>query len=369
MSPGDTIPQNGDYSMTNLKDATGIASDLLSEHHPNQSNAETAFGDFVCKAVGDLSKSGEEERLLPIVLYDGQGVGGSYNSNYNFELNSGDGPIRPGVPFEIFVQAYDGDGDLGDFFEQQILAGPGLTVDNTLTSDEVNIIAIKNNTPAGVSDAGVIIEAEMTSLVNPLVVAVEYSDPLNTNADNRGKENISNFTNDVGLAFRTKDVGAAVALITGLVFRMTYRNSLPNAGSSGWEVEIEPQPPYDGPEVFDPAGKAASDAFEAYDNAPDSSSPFGSSSDGEFLPGTYPLSLELEETKVGSTADFWMELDDSSGGAWDVVKCTLEKTAAGTDDWPTTDGAQEAYSFQSNQDRDPGTITQPHIMSRSDAAA
>lgn len=370
MSIGDSLNNNGDYTITNLKSATGIADDRLSAHHPDGAGNETAMGDFACKAVGNFNNLGEKRRLLPCVLYDDQGVGGSYNSNYDFVFNTGDGPIRPGIPFEIFIEAYDG-GDLGKFFVEQILQDGGLVIDNDLTSSDVNILNITKNKPAGVNRPGVVIKAEVTSLVNPLVVAVEYVDPLNTNAGNIGKESISNFTKNVGLAFRTQDVGVAQTLITGVVIRLTYRNSLPNAGSSGWEVEIEPQPPYNGPEVFDPADKATNDVFEAYDKSPTSNSSFASNANGEFLPTNHPLELELQETKfpTTSTKDFWIELDNDSGGVWDMVRCRLDRETSTTDDWPTTDGAKEAYSFQTNEIRRSGTISNPYNMSRSNATA
>lgn len=369
MGVGDTIPQNGTYTMTNLGSATSVGSDKLSEHHPNLSDSETAFSDFVGKLIGNLSKSGVEQRLIPITLYQGNAnkASGSYNSNDNWKFDNISG-IRPGVEFTIFIEAYNGDGDLGDFFiEAILLQGSGLTKDTNLTNSEVTIKSV-NEVAGGsgtINGPGVEITAEVSSLVSRLFVGYVYNDPLNDNAGNRGKTSNLNTPSDVGLAFITDEVQPAQVLITSWGMELYY-----DGGSSGWEVDHNPSAHFGGANLFDPADDATNPTWKLYDKDPSNNSPFATSSDSEFLHGNHAGRLFKDETEYpqGSTMDWWVAVEDDAGNTRDVIRCRLDDGVVGTDAWPRSNGNVEHYTFTSSKSRDEGTLIQPQITNYDDAS-
>lgn len=368
MGVGDTISQNGTYTMTNLKSATGIADDRLSAHHPNGAGNEVAFSDFVGKAIGNLSKTGVEERLIPITLYQGSAnkASGSYDSNDNWKFDNITG-IRPGVEFTIFIEAYNGGGDLGDFFIGEILlGGKQLTKDTTLTNQEVTIKDV-NEVAGGsgnISGPGVEITAEVSSLVSRLFVGYVYNDPLNDNAENRGKTSNLNTPSDAGLVFITDEVETAQVLITSWGMELYY-----DGGSIGWEVDHNPSAHFGGANLFDPAGDATNPTWKLYDGPPSTNSPFATSGDSEFLHGNHLGRLFKDETNYpsGSTMDWWVAVEDDAGDTRDVIRCRLDDGVAGTDPWPRSNGGVEHYLFTSSKSRDEGTLTQPETMTYDDA--
>lgn len=366
MGVGDTISQNGSYTITNLSSATSVGSDKLSDHHPNLTDSETAFSDFVCKAIGNFgnfTKTGAEQRLIPITLYQGSAnkASGSYNSNDNWKFNNISG-IRPGVEFTIFIEAWNGGGDLGDFFiEAILLQGDQLTKDTNLTNSEVTI---KSVTEVGGSDPGVEITAEVSSLVSRLFVGYVYNDPLNDNADNRGKTSNLNTPSDVGLAFITDEVQPAQVLITSWGMELYYDGS-----SIGWEVDHNPSAHFGGANLFDPADDATNPTWKLYDGPPDTNRPFATSGDSEFLHGNHLGRLFKDETKYpsGSTMDWWVAVEDDAGNTRDVIRCRLDDGVAGTDPWPRSNGNVEHYTFTSSKSRDEGTLVQPETTTYDDA--
>jgi hypothetical protein len=354
------MPTYPSTNISNLKQATGILSNDLFDHAPGSPN-EVKMSDFLCNGVGNFTEA--NQRLLRCVLYDGIGVDGSYNTNNIFKFDSGDGPIRPGIPFEILIKASPT--DLGAFYSEQCMeGGTVLSIDEDITSNAVTINSITNNLPSGISGDGVVVNAEIDSLVNPLQIGLVYNDPYNSHADNQGTTSISGFSSPVGLAFKTDDVAPATAIYTGWNIRVTYRDSLPNKSVSGWEVDVEPQDtngPFDGPNVYDPAG--VSSTHDLYTEDPFSNSRVDRQSSGEFLSGDYPPNypLELKFTKFpsGSTKDVYFKLTDSADNIWDVVQCRLLR-----DDWPTTDGTSESYTFVGNEGRNPGTLQSPYQLTK-----
>ena len=64
MGFNESLTTNGNYTITNLKAATGIVDDRLSAHHPNGAGNETALGDFAIKALGHELSTGDLTRLL-----------------------------------------------------------------------------------------------------------------------------------------------------------------------------------------------------------------------------------------------------------------------------------------------------------------
>jgi hypothetical protein len=368
MGAGETISKNGTYTMSNLSSATSVGSYKLSDHHPNLNDSETAFSDFVCKALGDLTKSGANQRRVPITLYQGNAnkASGSYNSNDNWKFNNISG-IRPGVQFTIFIPVYNSDGDLGDFFiEAVLLEGDQLTKDTTLTSNEITIVNVNEvlNGSGNVSGPGVEIRVELSSQVPRLFVGYVYNDPLNDDADNRGKTSNLNAPNDVGFAFITDEVKPAQVLITSWGMELYF-----DSGLGGWEVDHNPSSHFGGATLFDPSDDATNPTWKLYDGPPDTNSPFATSGDSEFLHGNHGGDLFKPVTKYpsGSTMDWWVAVEDDQGKTRDVVQCRLDDGAGTTDPWPRSDGNQEHYLFTTSKSRDEGTLNNPQSMNYDDA--
>jgi hypothetical protein len=370
MGTGDTIANNGKYTMTNLSNATGIGSYELSDHHPNLTNAETAFSDFVCKGVGLFINSGANQRRLPITLYGNQAneADGSYGTDDNWNFNNING-IRPGVRFTIFIPVYEADGDLGEHFMEALFRdGTVLTKDSTLTSSKVQINSV-NITINGSGDdhngVGLEIVAEVSEQIPRLFIAYTYDDPLNTNADNQGKTSQLNTPYDAGLVFATDEVLPAQVLITSWGMEILF-----NQSAGDYEIDHNPSAHFGEANYHDPSDDATNPTWELYDKDPNNYSPFATGSSSEFLEGNHGGRLEKKVAQYpsNSTMTWWMAIVDDAGNRRDVIKCILDDGDGTVDPWPDNDGGTEHYSFTSNTNRSEGTLTNPHIMILDDAS-
>jgi hypothetical protein len=360
--------------MTNLKKATPSGSNKLSDHHPSGSGNETAFGDFVIKAVGreDPNTASNFLRLLhPESVYENGSTnstpGGSYNSNDWFEFGPSVGDLEPPDRFTIRVET---DPSVGEYAVEQILKGAS----STSHSSSLAGAAVKNaslydqriHKNAGNYPVALDLEYEVTGF-NNVQIGLTFDDGLNLNADNYGTSNLISLSG--GLFFRTRDIKGDSPLISKWQVQVT-------GTSRPGEYEVEFNIPAsnfgESGRVYDPSGKIDAQ-FYVYENPPSNNSPSANDTDPNFSLSSLPLAFGAQETSSVNGAPqlrYWVEIEDQSGNEKDFVEVRLNQNYL-TDSFPSSSGVEECYEVDITTSRSPGAsgnIYQPPSSAYSDVS-
>jgi hypothetical protein len=381
MGIDDTIPQNGKYTMTNLSAATGIGSYELSDHHPNQTNAETSFGDFVLKAIGRDKRSGNTppaySRFVGVVSIDNDPANvdypnSSYNSNDEWEFASSSTKLRPGLYFTVRFELSNWLTQLGEFAAKALIKNGAFTTDfidngNNSNSNAATLhdVTIQGANPPEYIDY----QYELLDYTKPFVMAWTFPGNMNTNADNAGTSSSVNqylpSGTDAGLMLRTIDIEKPVPLIDQWHVEVTYNFvsggtdeylfnfNNPSLGNSSYSI-INPN------SYIDPT-------FEFYeDNTPANTSFYASQfDDPEALSGSYAeqvVGVTEPEVANGSTKDWYFTLVDQWGNPRDSVHVPVSNNANGLDPFPSQNGNTETYVGSTSSSRSRGSKTNPVTM-------
>jgi len=211
-------------TMTRLKNATNIADNRLSAHHPNGTGNETAFGDFL---VFDLGAEGSDTTLdYRLFGYEVRGTvySGSYNSNDVWTYNTSISPISDGDQFSCLI----GLDRPGQYVTQQILSlqnGPSdfvyfdvnrreRCVVNSITQVQTSNFRLYPGGNSFDSDQALLIDCtadESAGSADRVEVALTYDAPLNDDMPH----------NRDALVFRTKNVSFA-ASFGGSIYARDY---------------------------------------------------------------------------------------------------------------------------------------------------
>jgi hypothetical protein len=385
MAVDDTIPQNGKYTMTNLSAATGIGSYELSDHHPNQTDAETSFGDFVLKAIGrdDGSQNNPPfySRFVGVVSIDNDPSkvdypNSSYNSNDEWEFASSSTKLRPGLYFTVRFELSNWLTELGDFAAKALIKNGAFTTDFIDNGDNSNSNAatLHDVTIQGSNAEYIDYQYELLDYTKPFVMAWTFPGNMNTNADNSGTTSYFNNQGylpsgtDAGLMFRTIDIEKPVPLIDQWHVQVTY-NSV-----SGGEDEYlfdfnDPSLGDSDYSIFNPNGYI-DPTFEFYeDNTPANTSYYASQfDDPEALSGSYAeqvVGVTEPEVASGSTKDWYFTLVDQWGNPRDSVHVPVSNGANGLDSFPSQDGNTETYVGSTSSSRSRASKTNPEKMNMS----
>jgi hypothetical protein len=381
MGIDDTIPQNGKYTMTNLSAATGIGSYELSDHHPNQTNAETSFGDFVLKAIGRDKRSGNTppaySRFVGVVSIDNDPANvdypnSSYNSNDEWEFASSSTKLRPGLYFTVRFELSNWLTQLGEFAAKALIKNGAFTTDfidngNNSNSNAATLhdVTIQGANPPEYIDY----QYELLDYTKPFVMAWTFPGNMNTNADNAGTSSSVNqylpSGTDAGLMLRTIDIEKPVPLIDQWHVEVTYNSvsggedeylfnfNNPSLGNSSYSI-VNPN------DYIDPT-------FEFYeDNTPANTSFYASQfDDPEALSGSYAeqvVGVTEPEVASGSTKDWYFTLVDQWGNPRDSVHVPVSNNANGLDPFPSQNGNTETYVGSTSSSRSRGSKTNPVTM-------
>lgn len=203
-----TMP-NGTYTLSNLKNATGIADDRLSAHHPNGAGNTTSLGDFAVEDIGwdndgdtfieNLQFSSKSIYKLPCVEVNGSdsNAAGSYNgsvwqfSNSSVELSPN---FRDSLKLRVDVEALP---DLGDFFVDQIFSDA-----SNWTFSGGNLAF---NTLTKVDDSTLEIEIDVTGYGSVASFEATFADGLN--------DAMPHYNETLG--FQTSEIRSATPVICG----------------------------------------------------------------------------------------------------------------------------------------------------------
>jgi hypothetical protein len=386
MAVDHTIPQNGKYTMTNLSAATGIGSYNLSDHHPNQTNAETSFGDFVLKAIGRDKRAGNSppvySRFVGVVSIENDPSkvdypNSGYNSNDEWEFDSSTTKLRPGTYFTVRFELSNWLTQLGEFAAKALIKNGAFTTDfidngNNSNSNAATLhdVTIDGSSPPEYIDY----QYELLDYTKPFVMAWTFPGHMNTNADNAGTSNsVSQYlpSGDAGLMLRTIDIEKPVPLIDRWHVQVTYNSVFgeedeylfnfnnPSLGDSTYSI-INPN------RYIDPT-------FEFYeDDTPGGISPntpyATQFDDPEALSGSYAeqvIGVTEPEVASGSTKDWYFTLVDQWGNPRDTVHVPVTN-GGGFDPFPSQDGNTETYIGETSSARSRGTKASPFTMTMND---
>jgi len=354
MGFNESLTTNGNYTITNLKGATGIADDRLSAHHPNGSGNETALGDFSIRALGHELSAGDLTRLLrPVqVTVNGsvQSISGSYDTQ-NPPFFDFDGfVLDPRNPDKFTLRIDLPTGQRGQHAIQQILRdGNGLSSD---VEDNAKLINRTANTNS------IDLQYEVTGFIN-LQVGVTFDDGMNVNAENAGKASSDKEGNtlpeDAGFAFRTEDVLDDSPLITdvqvGIVddgFTVFFDFNLDSNDQNLGEGFV----------VYDPANKIDGQFF-MYDLNPSSNPSYANDTEPDFDADVHfeQQVSQFSNSEGGREVEFFIELQDQGGTTKDVVRLLISENDTGT--WPST---EDQFAYQTSEGRNAGTKSSPVTM-------
>jgi len=358
MGFNESLTTNGNYTITNLKAATGIADDRLSAHHPNGAGNETALGDFSIRALGHELSAGDLTRLLrPVqVTVNGsvQSISGSYDTQNPPFFDFSGVTLDPRNPDKFTIRIDLPPGQRGQHAIQQILKnGNGLTAD---VESNAKLIGRTVNTNS------IDLQYEVTGFIN-LQVGVTFDDGMNVNAENVGKASSdkegNNLPENAGFAFRTEDVLDPVPKIEQMQVGIQSDGASPETISFDINVDGNNQNIGEGTVVFDPANKIDGD-FLIYQNDPSSNPEFVSGTQPDFL-ATNHFELRRSTFSNGPNGnreiEYFLELQDQSGTVRDVVSITINEGDTGT--WSTTN---QQYKYTAPESRATGTRSSPFAM-------
>lgn len=369
MAELDPISQNGKYTITNLKNATGIADDRLSSHAPSGPGVETSFSDFVCKGLGrvdgtDGDGSLNYSRLLGVSEVANELTNytdGTYNANDNWEFDQSSMEIVEGENF--WIRIILSDDELGAFFAEQILKnGSGLEFVDAETSSEVSFLGnykIDLNPQTSTGRPFIDLQFSLDEYTSRIIVALTFEDGLNVNADSYGTSSFFNGTH--GLALQTRETKQAFPVIDTWVVYVTYTSS------GDYEFDFHPNNDNDPLQaVNDPAGGIGTYKFEVYDTDPETGTPYEVQNDDPRFMASQNLEQVVNETKFsdiegGREKDFWVNLIDGANG--NQQDCVYVKVAEdNVDNWPSTAGNTEKYLFTTSTTRSQASIVNPYAM-------
>lgn len=367
MSVSDSISNNGKYTITNLKTATGIADDRLSAHRPNGAGNQASFGDFVCKAVGyqDPNTPDVFTRLLRPEKVNGTetDAAGSYDSQNppyyvfsNIDELSAEPSSNPDT-FTIRIDLYQI--ELGEYFPEQIAKNDPGGIELTDGSGIATLISKNIITDGNGNQVAIDFKFELTGFASGLNLGFTYNGNLNTNADNTGKSSTDGEGNSLpenaGLVFRTLDVDTATPLIEKWHVRVKD-NGLSvafdfNVGANGNNLG-------ESFVVYDPADNLNA-AFYVYDLYPSNNSPYANDEEPDFLSSNHfeQNVEEFQESEGNRSITFYCEIRGQSGNTVDVVLITIDENETGI--W---DGTESCYEYTTSTARNQATISNPQTM-------
>jgi hypothetical protein len=359
MGYNDTLSVNGDYTITNLKAATGIADDRLSAHHPNGAGNKTGLGDFAIKVVGyeDPQNPGTFTRLLRPVSVNGSSTDadGSYDSQdppfYDFSSVTLDPRVPDTVTLRLYTQT-----TAEAFGLEQILKN------GTALAESVNGNATLQSTTVDTSGPHIDLTYEITGFTNAQI-GLTYDDPLNVNAGNQGKSNSDGEGNtlpeDAGLVFRTQDVLDPIPKINYMQVAIESDGGSVETIYFDFNLDSNDQDIGEGNVVYDPAGKIDAQ-FYLYSQDPSSNSSFANATTPGFNADNQ-FQLRRSSFSSGPNGNreiqYFMEIQDQSSTVKDVVSITINEGDTGT--WGTT---KQIHAYRTPEDRNTGDRSSPYSM-------
>lgn len=350
MGFNESLTTNGDYTVTNLKGATGISDDRLSAHHPNGAGNTTKMEDFSIRALGHDLSAGDLTRLLRPVAVNGNSISGSYDSQdppwYVFD----NVVLDPAASDTFTVRVHLPSGQKGQYAIEQILR------DGTGLSEDVNgNVSLINKT---VNANSIDLQYEVTGYVN-VQVGVTFADGMNVNAENVGKASSDKEGNslpeDCGLIFRSEDVLDALPRITNVHVRVRDDGTDVHFDLN---VDSNDQNIGEGFVVYDPQGQIDGQ-FYMYDDDPSTVSSYANDTEPDFLSDNHPEQVvsEFAGSEGSRVMTFYIELQDQASSTEDVVQVEISEADTGT--WQST---RQCYAYITSEDRTRGTISNPYAM-------
>ena len=359
MSVTDTIAENGDYRLSNLKAATQILSNSLFAHGPSGVNV-VRFSDFVCKALGHNSGGTPPDftRLLRpgAVNGDETDADGSYGSGdppfFAFstidELNA-----QSNDTFTVRVELYGI--DRGRFFAEQIAKGQ-----INVTDPDPNLNLVDTSIVSGsTGDEAIDFKFEVTGFAGSVQVGLTYNAELNTNADNAGKSTTDGEGNslpeDAGLAFRTKQINDGTSLLERWEVRVKDDGTVV---TFDFNVDSNDNNIGESAVMYDPAGQVNAQFF-MYDEFPGNKSPYANDTEPDFLSSNHFQQnvSDFSESSGNRAKTFFCEVEDQGGNVVDVVEIVVDENDTGT--WGST---RECYTYTTTVSRNRGTLSSPVTM-------
>jgi hypothetical protein len=341
---------NGNYTITNLKSATGIADDRLSAHHPNGAGNETSMGEF---ALDDLGGGGNNNAIgsppLETVLYpfevdgrdvneDPSGSGEGYDNSsppiWTFDsddnVNLSPDPNEDDT-FKIWIDVRAFQSGAGRHFADQIGSRLSAHWAKTLNNN-LSIDAIK---PGGRGN-GMYVKCTVTDFGVVGGFGLKFQGPMNDLMPNH----------DIEITFRSDDWDDGGATITDANGGQDVEFEDDN-DSGEHQYAINPN----GLDILrDPANNISNPTWELYLN----NSQIASQTQAQ-LSFTTP-SVYLEQ----SGGDTWrIDLKDSNGTLVDSLQWTWGDSNAPYDD----NGTLPAYGKVRRDTNDQGTSSSPEPAS------
>jgi hypothetical protein len=369
------IPPNGTYNIENLQTATGISSSSLFSFGPGTPNS-VAVSDFVCKGIGrpyDDAQGSEapqssavvsdwERKLVPSAVNGSStDANGSYDSQdppfYTFddidELNAAtDDTFQIRVLFHTL--------DLGDFFYEQILDGPGFS--ETGSQTVATLQSISPVTDGNGKNVGADLKYEMIGFAPNFSIAWTWDDGLNLNGTNFGTASSDRDGNSLpesgGLVFRTEDVNDGSPLVDRFDVKIEDQQDSFGTIYFDFNVDLFDNNIGEGNVVYDP-GNQIDAQFYVYQFDPSTNSPYNNGTEPDFLAtnNTEQQVSQFSESDGNRSVEFYCEIRDQGGSTIDVVRIVVDENDTGT--WPTS---EEIYQYTTSSGRSQGTISSPVTM-------
>lgn len=239
---------NGTYTLSKLKNATGIADDRLSAHHPNGAGNTTSLGDFAVENIGwdsdadtlieNLQFPSNSIYKLPCVEVNGSDsdAAGSYNdsvwefSNSSVELSPN---FRNSLKLRVDVEALLG---FGDFFVDQIFSD---TANWTFSGGNLAF-----NTLTKVDDSTLEIEIDVTDFGSVATFEAVFADGLN--------DAMPHYNETLG--FQTSEIRSPTPVICGPGTSIFFENEKNSDGTHKYHINFSRSTSN---VLFDPAGQVS----------------------------------------------------------------------------------------------------------------
>ena len=336
------IPANGTYTFSNLKSATGIASNSLFSQGPSGVSS-VAFGDFVCKGMGrpyddslgssvppsNADPANWKRKLVPVTVNGSSSdAQGSYDTQdppfYSFDNIGELSAAGAGDTFVIRVTFHTV--DLGEYFYEQIFDGPGFA---ETQSSIATLQSVTEVTDGSGNTIGADLEYQMTDFGGSLRIAWTWEDVINSNGTNYGTATTDrdgdSLPEDGGLVFRTTEVDEGTPLLTEWYWQVENTGAGYNidfnitANNSYSEANV----------VYDPADQIDGQFKLARDKTDfDNSNFYGSDTSPQFNDTSYPTSQQSqvpENIAEGGRFEYYLQLEDQSGTVRDAVTLRLSE--------------------------------------------
>lgn len=354
MGFNESLTTNGNYTITNLRGATGIADDRISAHHPNAAGNETALGDFSIRALGHELSAGDLTRLLrPVqVTVNGsvQSISGSYGSGDPPFFDFDGITLDPRNPDKFTLRIDVPSGQKGQHAIQQVLRDGNGLID--AVSGNCQLIGRTANANS------IDLQYEVTGFIN-LNAGVTFEDGMNVNAENYGTASTdkegNNIPENAGLVFRTEDVLDDAPLITNV------QVGIVDDGFTvffDFNLDSNDQNLTEGFVVYDPASKIDGQ-FYMYDLDPASNPSYANDTEPDFEATVHPEQqvTQFSNAEGGRSVEFFIELRDQGGTTKDVVQVQIDEGDTGT--WPST---EDQFAYETSEGRNAGTKSSPVTM-------